>query len=270
MKILYKQAADSLLERMGVSNCYYKKLTFSADEPLMSKKSHHHRSFEVHLLLEGRQTYQVGSETPAVSAGEFLLIAPGTAHRVLDVKDNTRKYSLSFHMAADTLPFAKGALPPSLTERMRRIAEEAGQTKEFSRRLAEAGLAELIITLLRQAELKEAQRPVPTEENATLTLAKQYMSDNVESAPTVAEVAAYVGLCQRQLTRLFTRFEGCTPGAYLLSLRLRRIEQLLACPRLTLGQISEQMHFGSEYYFNAFFKQHAGLPPGEYRKMHTE
>ena len=34
-------------------------------------------------------------------------------------------------------------------------------------------------------------------------LAKQYISDNVDSAPSVPEVAAYCHLSCRQLTRLF-------------------------------------------------------------------
>ncbi|MBO5836623.1 MAG: helix-turn-helix domain-containing protein, partial [Oscillospiraceae bacterium] len=43
--------------------------------------------------------------------------------------------------------------------------------------------------------------------------------------------------------------------------------KLLLESNLSLKEISQQLHFGSEHYLNAFFKKYAGMPPGAYRKM---
>ncbi|MBQ6947362.1 MAG: hypothetical protein IJN42_04865, partial [Clostridia bacterium] len=59
MKFLYKQAPGSNLEQIGIQNCYYKKMTFSKDTHQVSKKTHHHTSFELHLVQTGEQVYLV-------------------------------------------------------------------------------------------------------------------------------------------------------------------------------------------------------------------
>ena len=270
MKFLYKQAPGSNLEQIGIQNCYYKKMTFSKDTHQVSKKTHHHTSFELHLVQTGEQVYLVDGKDRRLQAGQYLLIAPGTSHRAVTVADNTEKFSLTFRAEAVTRPYLTGEISPRLSDRLALITEEAVKCTEFSLPLTENAIAEIILTVLRQGGLEEAPVAAPPPTGGTLTLAKQYLQDNVERAPSVSEVAAYCGMSQKQLTRIFQSAEGCSPGAYLLSLRLQRAEQLLAQPTLSLGQISEQMNFSSEYYFNAFFKKHAGLPPGEYRKMNLE
>ena len=45
------------------------------------------------------------------------------------------------------------------------------------------------------------------------------------------------------------------------------MERLISDMTLTLKEISDRMNFNNEYYFNAFFKKHIGMPPGTYKKM---
>ena len=86
-------------------------------------------------------------------------------------------------------------------------------------------------------------------------------------APNVTDVSKYCYLSAKQLTRIFQRFEGISPGEYVINKRIKRIEKLLADQNLTLKQIGSMMNFANEYYFNTFFKKYSGMPPGEYRKM---
>ena len=96
-------------------------------------------------------------------------------------------------------------------------------------------------------------------------MATQYIQDNIEQAPTVSEVAAYCGVSERQLSRIFAG-EGQSPAEIIRAQRVRRIEELLADPSLSLKDIGDRMGFSDEYYFNAFFKKYAGMTPGAYRK----
>ena len=86
-------------------------------------------------------------------------------------------------------------------------------------------------------------------------------------APSGEEVSEYCYLSTKQLTRIFQRYEDISPGEYIMKMRISTIEKLLADDSLSLKQISEITNFKNEYYFNAFFKKHSGMPPGEYRKM---
>lgn len=90
------------------------------------------------------------------------------------------------------------------------------------------------------------------------------------SSPGVVDVATYCYLSTKQLTRIFQKYEGVTPGEYIIKRRIVKIESLLADASLSLKQVSMMMNFDNEYYFNAFFKKYSGMPPGEYRKMHGQ
>ncbi len=103
-------------------------------------------------------------------------------------------------------------------------------------------------------------------DEAAITTAKRYIADNIERAPTVREVAAYTFVSPRHLTRLFQLSTDMTPGEYIAAARIERIVALLRNPALSLSEISTQMHFSSECYFNSYFKKHIGIPPGEYRR----
>lgn len=154
-----------------------------------------------------------------------------------------------------------------MTDRLRFIEEETGQRREISDVLIENALLETIVGVLRLAGFGENPATARPEESLTLSLAKDYIRDNIRRALTVPDVAAYCHLSPKQLTRLFLKGESASPGGFIRAERVRCIEKLLSDESLTLKDISEEMNFSSEYYFNAYFRKNAGMPPGEYRKM---
>jgi AraC-like DNA-binding protein len=147
------------------------------------------------------------------------------------------------------------------------IAAEVGNKKEISTILIENSILEILVAIFRMLGMKENDDREKEKGNAMIALAKQYIDDNVTSALGVADVAAYCYLSTKQLTRLFKKFENISPGEYIIKKRVERIEAFLADSAFSLKQISAKMNFENEYYFNAFFKKHSGMPPGEYKKM---
>lgn len=270
MKILYRQPEEgSILEKAGLHNCYLKLLQTIYDTP--SQKEHHHRDYELHMILEGGQYYQAEGKNYRLTPGRMLLIPPGIPHRVLESLPQTRKVGITFRLTEGGIPGCReGAMPQRLLENLTVLEAEARGKQAFSGLLLESCLLETVLTALRCAGLEAKSLPQRTEENAVLSLAKQYIADNIDRAPEVDTVAQYCYVSSKQLTRLFQRIEGLSPGAYILQTRVARMEELLREGTQSLKQISETMHFSSEYYCNAFFKKHAGMPPGAYRKMHEK
>ena len=128
---------------------------------------------------------------------------------------------------------------------------------------------EIIIILLRAQGLNEADAAkFFTEEDIRITLAKQYINDNIEHLFNCDEIAKYCYLSKKQMTRLFRQCDGISPLEYINNQKVSYIEKLLIDTPLSLKEISEKMNFSSEYYFSAFFKKHSGMPPGAYRKMY--
>jgi len=271
MKIFYRQAAHqnhAAALPYGLHNFILKKMSVRQDAGGMTKKTHHHTHFELHMIISGHQEYRIDDKNYRLESGEFLLIAPHVSHRIVDSDALSEKYSIIFHAAAETTAdCCHGKITQRMQDNMEFIVRESQLRRETSALLIENCILETAITVLRAAGLKEKADVTHLEENAVIELAKQYIIDNIEAAPDVTEVAKYCYLSTKQLTRIFTRFEGISPGEYIKKKRTQRIEQLLQDKTLSLKEISEKMNFSNEYYFNAFFKKQAGMPPGEYRKM---
>lgn len=278
MKILYNQTeTDILLNTFGISNCYFKHLTISEDSGNITPKKHHHTGFEIHIIFDGFQEYEINGTLFYVEAGNLFLIPPLLEHRILSTAQHTAKYSLTFEYSWEalsplSLPSLEQGVIKSISNRMSELIEhislEYTEKKQTSGLLISNSVFELLILIFRELGLKEDTVPTrESSENSRLCLAKQYISDNIEAALTVSDVANYCHISTKQLTRIFQKEESTTPLAYIQNQRIIRMEKLLCQKELSLKTISEQMNFTNEYYFNTFFTKHAGMTPGAYRKM---
>lgn len=270
MKILYRQTdpAPASFGILGITDCYYKLLSMDTDRNVITKP-HHHTEFELHMITQGAQYYESGETEYKLTPGTLLLIPPGICHRVLSSAPGSAKTSITFRLSKNvTSGCVFSRFPENLNGALTFIQQEAALNRSLSRRLIENRIFEIIVSVLRLAGLEEAPAQSTAGEHSAISLSRQYIADNIENPPTVTEVAQYCNLSTKQLVRLFREAEGISPGAYILRARTKHIEALISDTGLTLGQISERMHFSSEYYFSAFFKKQAGMPPGEYRRMH--
>ena len=268
MKILYKQTKNNnSLEHFGVRNCYFKKILFNRDFHNITKKTHHHNGFEIHIIVEGTQEYEIQSRLYKLEEGDFLIISPHTRHTFLSSSANTLKYAFTFDK---DFPSSEKCFTGKAPERVFKSLEfaslEALLQKEISKTLIENTALEILVSLFRLSGIKENPLTESSNENTVVALAKSYIDDNIEYAPTVSDVADYCHLSTKQFTRIFHSFEGTSPGEYITKKRVERIETLLL-EEVSLKEISDKMHFSSEYYFNSFFTHNAGMSPGKFRKM---
>ncbi len=271
MNIIYKQPTkdnNSSLSRFDVQNCYFKKLSVNHDRSTITKKPHHHTGFEMHIVTEGYQEYKVDGTTYKLESGSFLLIYPNVEHTVIASTPHTEKFSITFNKATDkhTRCFF-ASLSDRMLDSLMFAFSETALKKEISAILIENCILEILVSAFRLSGVKENENTQKQDENALILLAKQYIKDNIDTSPSVADVSQYCYLSTKQLTRIFHKFEGVSPKEYIIKKRVAKIEKLLSQQTLSLKEISEAMSFDNEYYFNAFFKKYAGMPPGEYRKM---
>lgn len=270
MKIIYNQSNcnSSGLNNYGINNCYLKKLIYNADKKTTTNKAHHHTGFEIHCITNGYQEYEIENKKYVISQNSFLIISPNVVHRFISSSPNGEKYSITFNLNTDDLPpLFCGKIPKRFLDNVNFIESECANKKEISHVLIENSILENIVTLLRLAGIKEKENTKTNDENSVITMAKEYIKDNIQSSPSVKDIASYCYLSEKQLTRIFNKNEGITPNEYIIKQRVLTIEKLLQENALSIKQISEMMNFSSEYYLNAFFKKNYGMPPGEYRKM---
>ncbi len=277
MKILWRQmASESMLAGLGIAELCLKQLSLRADKANITTKTHRHSEFEIHFIISGSQVYEVEGREARIDAGSFLMIAPNVQHRVVSSDEDTEKLVLLFQYVHYTNFFE---IPkrfshavnktPSLVIDGLLFPQQLDQQKTLlSRLLTENRLLEAVVTLFRAVGFKENATPVESSKTpAVLALAKGYIEDNIERAPSADEVADYCYLSKRQLSRIFICYESKTVFEFIRAKRVERAKELLDDATLSLREISERMGFPNEYYFNQFFKNGYGMPPGAYRKM---
>ena len=227
-----------------------------------------HSGFEIHIITSGCQKYEVCGEVYTLERGSFLLIYPNSPHKVITSTPDTQKNSITFTWNTDAHRNCFfGKISERIYSNLTFISGENLLQREISSTLIENTILEILVSVFRLSGSKENNQASQQDENAMVSLAKQYINDNIKMAPSVTEVSEYVCLSTKQLTRIFQRYEDISPGEYIIKRRISKIEKLLTDSSFTLKQISEIMNFNNEYYFNAFFKKHSGMPPGEYKKM---
>ncbi len=83
-----------------------------------------------------------------------------------------------------------------------------------------------------------------------------------------ADIAAAVGISERQLSRIFAG-AGTTISRYVLTKRLELTHRALAAPEqdtLAVGEIARRFGFASPSHFSRTFRAHFGMTPLQWRK----
>ncbi len=275
MKILYRQQAQSVFESIGLENCYLKMLKFNKDLKNISKKEHHHAGFEIHIINNGHQIYKSGDEEYSLNPGCFIIIPPGCKHLCVSGEENTEKFSITFstdrngRYSAFFSEIEKPVFGKSQKDiflSLNYVLRNYKNRGFLYDRIVENRIFEIVILLLASCGFDD-ENDAESEigEDVRVTIAKQYIKDNIESNLRVCDVAAYCYLSKKQLTRLFMASDDMTVLAYIHNQRISHIEKLIQ-KNYSLREISERMDFSNEYHFNLFFKKYYGMPPGEYRK----
>lgn len=104
-------------------------------------------------------------------------------------------------------------------------------------------------------------RQYPGAEHPKLDAALQFMESNVEEPLSVAEVAAYLEVSQRQLERWFNDRLSKTPAQAYLEIRLLRARQLLFRTGKPLEEVCMRTGFTSMTHFATRYKAQFQISP---------
>ena len=97
----------------------------------------------------------------------------------------------------------------------------------------------------------------------------QYIQDHIDRPDlSNVELAKKVLISEVYLRKLFSTHLNMTPKQYILDLRIRKAQQLLADTEHTVTTISEMCGFSSLYHFCRAFHNKTGMTPTEYAHTH--
>lgn len=230
--------------------------------------------------LEGEGELSANGRTWKLPEYSGVLLAPGTPHRYEARSERWLTGYITFH----------GSLAASFVQSLgwsniERVQWDAGSdqiTAQLENLLtfAESGgdpsgwrysvNLYQFLTQLRTDAFTEANRPSMSKQLERVQGLLNWL-ENEFANPEIglAEMAAQLGIGERQLNEKFRELFGQTAYAYLIQLRLRKAKEWLPSrPDWTVRRIGEAVGFRDASHFVATFHQKVGMTPESYRKLY--
>ncbi|WP_152394160.1 AraC family transcriptional regulator [Paenibacillus guangzhouensis] len=285
---LHKETQSMLNEIATVlqtSDACFKVHYWGINPQLFDNPVHKHSFFEVCYVLAGVGTYMDDGVEYQLRSGAHFCSRPGVTHQI-----RTQEGLYLLYVAFE--------LDESLTQGPMREAYEAlsehatvfvqqdehhptallwkslmlqdGSTGNLPAAAIGTVAYSLILSFLTlfgvhtNVEKVNVQR---TNSNRLLQQAKLYIRDNLAGTIGLTDVARYLNVSERHLSRLFSAGIGETFTDFVRHERVRQATRLLLRTELPIKQIAEETGFSSVHYFTRVFMEDKKLPPGRFREM---
>ena len=183
----------------------------------------------------------------------------------LDRLGQTLKHSFDFQLTGEVCVMLKVLLSKWQNAYGFSLQQEALYNLRPERHLSIEGLWLAAREALTQAmaQIARAGKPFsPLTQEALSILRKQYH----DQALSLAAMAGRLHVSGAHLSRTFKRDTGASFSRYLLTMRLERAGEMLACGALSVAQVARDAGIGDAAYFHRVFKRHTGMTPGQYRE----
>lgn len=100
--------------------------------------------------------------------------------------------------------------------------------------------------------------------------AKNYIENNYSQQINMSELANKFGFSSSYLTKLFHKYEKCSPSKYLIDIRINIAKDLLINTDMMINEIGRAVGYENQFYFSRIFKNATSLTPTEYRDKNKD
>jgi AraC family transcriptional regulator len=245
---------------------------------------HAHSQYQFLFKLGGSDCgFRVGARDCMLSNDRALCLNPWVEHAKSSADDQAslilslvieaawlrEQLELREHGPADIFPEPLVVITPDVRHHVDRlaaaitnhlVAEDAGCLRILENLVTALGrdFADPALT----GSIVPSGRPVDFRIRKALDFIKRAPTAN----PTVAQVAAEVGLSRSRFFEQFRRCMGVSPQHYIDWVRMSHAIRLLGASDRPLADIADELGFEEHSHFTRFFAQHMGVPPSEFRR----
>ena len=232
-----------------------------------------HPYWSLQLVTQGTGLAQCGRQRRQLSPGNFLLLPPETTCTVSASAGNAleRRSLLVANGQCMALMCRKGVLANELVFRLtsaERMAVIYDQVKNEVLTATTADCAQTLsgfIYLILMELISQADHTVAPFNDFRSIL------KTIDSLPPLScsleEVARHHHICVRTLHRLFRQHLHCTPGQYILKMRMENARQLLTqTPHMGIQDVAADVGFRSPSHFIRMFRRQFGLTPKQFQE----
>ncbi|WP_308298840.1 AraC family transcriptional regulator [Streptomyces sp. GESEQ-35] len=232
---------------------------------------HAHEEFTVGVCVGGEEVidYRGGRIRP--SPGSIVVLAPGEPHTGGPVASDGYAYRALYAEPTLLTEGTSGGIPhfrePLLDDPELAAALHAAHTDLSAcpdPLEAESRLPWLLTALARRhSTARPTEDALPGADHIARTV-RDRLADELQTPPSLAELAAELDLSRYQLLRAFRTTMGMPPYAWLAQHRVHRARRLLECG-LRPAEVAGMVGFADQAHLTRWFRRVLGVTPAAYR-----
>lgn len=100
--------------------------------------------------------------------------------------------------------------------------------------------------------------------------AMNYVEQNFQQDISVESIAEYCGLSRGYLNKIFQKYIGKSPQAFIIQYRMSKAVQLLKHTELSIGDVSKAVGYPNQLHFSRAFKKIYEKSPSQWRKENSD
>jgi AraC family transcriptional regulator of arabinose operon len=247
------------------------------DNPL-----HTHSFYEVCFVMDGEGTYIDSNNKYPLIKNTLFLSRPDKIHQIKSETGlsllfvafeiiRTDSTELGIHKFRELLNSEKVVMyvedesPGTLM--WRNLIMQSTQTVAFQKDIVYHLSYSLLLSLLNVfTEQTNEQITSNFQLNSSLLYrTKLYIRDNLSQQLSLNDVASYLHISERHLSRLFSKEFGESFTSYIRKIRIQKATTLLTNSELSIKHIADETGYNSVHYFTRVFTSETGQSPGSYR-----
>lgn len=247
-------------------------------------KPHQHSFFEICYIVSGEGYYFENNQKHLLTRGSLFLSRPYIKHQIqsqagLDIlfigfeinKGKTSKkiqHLFSSLENTDTyfLNQAENTSTVKLWTTLLMMANESNPLLDESL----TGICSSIFgCLLKQFDINDTSNEKAKKHRVSSTLvykAKLYIHDNLSEPLRLNDVAEFLHISGRHLSRIFQAELGQSFSSYVRKEKIRKAGILLSDTDLSIKEVSDKTGFDTVHYFSSVFLAEMGMPPGKFKQ----
>ena len=234
-------------------------------------------AYQLVYITAGRGRFEsAASGTARIEAGTVFLLFPGVWHRYEPGRGEgwtedwmeLRGPALDRLRRAGAIRPAKPIFRPGLDPALGELFAECHRLAVATPKGYQSVLGLLGLQFL--ARIANApKRPSPGNGiSRSVNLVRSRIAESAQDRLSMPDLADDLGVSYSYLRRAFKAHTGVTLKQYHIQVRLRRAQEHLLDPQLSVKEIAARLGFDSPFHFSADFKRHTGLPPKQWRTRH--
>lgn len=233
--------------------------------------------FKIHYIHKGKGIFRTGNKIFHLKEGQCFLICPNTiSYYKADGRDpwsyswcafdgmNAEAYLKRADLTSDKPIFEYGK-DSEINNCFRGMIQAANYEKSSDLRL-QSLLYLFLATLIDEAVLDLSNEKFKTNKNMYVNKVIDFIQINYSHEIRIFELARYIGLDRKYISKVFKDTVGVTIQDYLISFRINKSKEMMKDRQLSIGDIARSVGYENPLIFSKMFKKINNISPSEYRK----